>query len=194
METRGFCWIDIETTGLDKKLDRILEVACIFTDFKLQHLSSIHVMFHFDATFRMEPFVENMHRETGLWEKLTNPETELRTLTEGDNLLTDWIVNLKDVYGLKDIIVAGSGVGQFDCQFIGRDFPMFAGELSYRCFDTRTLHLLSDMCGSLIVDEKPFKPEHVAMNDVQNSLAYARLYFNPFVETSAAASHLSKTL
>ena len=197
MEKRGFCWVDIETTGLDKKKDEILEIACIFTDFKLQHLSDIHtyVLWSGDKE-TVNPFVFNMHKETGLWDRLeavTNAEGLSSPFTV-DTLLADWISNLKDVYGLDQIMIAGSSVGQFDAVFIERDFPMFYKQLHYRVFDVTSIKLLAEMCGSPISEEKPYLPEHVARNDVKNSLHVARTFFNPFVETTAMAEHTLKVM
>lgn len=193
METRGFVWLDLETTGLDKKKDHVLEVAAIFTDFKLQHLSDYHTLIKSDMDrAQVDSFVLNMHNETGLWNRLDS--FPWPNIHEVDNMLTDWIRNLKSIYDLSVVKLAGSSVGQFDMQFVERDFPTFRKELHYRVFDVSTLKELNDMCGGYIKEEKRYLPEHVAMNDVKNSLDYGRQFFSPFVDTSAYAEHTLKVL
>lgn len=193
MENKGFLWIDLETTGLNKKTDQILEVACIFTDYKLQHLSSFHSYMQWDNEMdKVDQFVKDMHTVTGLWDKLEQAPSAPTHIV--DSAIYDWLHNLCDIYNIQMLFMAGSSVGQFDMSFFERDFPLARKLLHYRVFDVTSLKILAEMCGHIMDEEKKFQPEHVAMNDVQNSLAYARQFFNPFTELATYASHVGKTM
>ena len=193
METRAFCWIDLETTGLDLDKDEVLEVGLIYTDFNLQVLGSYHCLLRFETDVNQwDAFVVNMHEGTGLLQELAT----LETLSEfnADIEMFQWLANLKAIYNHESIIMAGSSVGQFDRQFVRRCFPQFYKQLHYRVFDVTSLKILSEMCRMPMEDLKQHQPEHRAMNDVQNSIAYARQFFNPFIETATQAEHVEKVL
>ena len=62
-------WIDLEMTGLDPSFDEIVEIACIVTEADLTELDSgisLVVKPNDEPLAAMDPFVVNMHTESGL--------------------------------------------------------------------------------------------------------------------------------
>jgi len=199
--TRAFCFLDLETTGLNLQTAQILEVACILTDFHgLNEFGNVHSYVHYeDVTF--DPFIVNMHTENGLWDAMNNwmlngekgNARPLPQISYVDTLLADWIGNLKAVYNLDHIEMAGSTIGQFDMQLCNRDFPHFMKHLHHRVFDVRSLKTLAEMTHN-DVPEIIVEPKHRAMSDCQSELKYARQFLRPMWETSSYAEHVEKIL
>lgn len=201
--TRGFCWVDLETTGLDTNTDDVLEMACILTDFALNELSNFHSYVGY-SDGPIDEFVVNMHIENGLWddlrnykfrddqdpERLTNP---LPTSFEVDVLFNEWIGNCKSVWNLDHVEFAGSAIGQFDIQFIRRQFPLFTAQMHHRVFDCRTLKTLAEMT-NMDIPDTPVLPKHRARSDAQSELKYARQFLFPLFDTQAYAEHVAKTM
>jgi oligoribonuclease (3'-5' exoribonuclease) len=145
-----------------------------------------------------------MHDENHLWDDIGNwmtdggqlnadQEKQLPSIFAVDTLLTDWISNLKAVYDIDHVEMAGSAVGQFDMQLCNRDFPLFMKQLHHRVFDVRSLKTMAEMTGQDIPDIL-VEPKHRAMSDCQSELRYARQFLRPFFDTSAYAEHVEKTL
>jgi oligoribonuclease len=203
--TRGFCFTDLETTGLDIDDDDILEVACIFTTFQLDELSSFHsYVDHPAIRTNIDPVVRQMHEDNGLFRQMREyqfrDENDPGILTNSlpsarvvDVQLYSWLSNLMSVYAIDHVEMAGAGIGQFDLQFCRRDFPQFSKLLHYRVFDVRSLKTIAEIIDANI-PEILFEPKHRAMPDCKTELTYARNFTQPILDTQKFAETIAKSM
>ena len=66
-------WMDLEMTGLDPRVDRIVEIATLITDDDLQIVAEgPDLVIHQpdDVLARMDPFVVDMHTKSGLLDQI----------------------------------------------------------------------------------------------------------------------------
>lgn len=87
-------WIDLETTGLDPAVDKVLEVACVVTDdnfVEVARWSAVTNAARDVAYHELRAVVQAMHRDNGLWmESLAStlqvsdpPDTSARVAEDG---------------------------------------------------------------------------------------------------------------
>jgi oligoribonuclease (3'-5' exoribonuclease) len=74
-ETDRIVWIDCEMTGLDFKNDLLVEIACVITNAQLEVIAeglNIVIQAPAERLESMDPFVVNMHTESGLLPEIPN--------------------------------------------------------------------------------------------------------------------------
>lgn len=183
-------WVDLETTGDDPKVDRIIEAAMLFTDTKGN--PCLNVIWNETKKingFELDQIMSNdivfdMHTKSGLLEdSIFGPDT----LDNGDfrRGLKSYIISniefCRRAYPDSKVYLAGSGV-HFDKSFLYRDFPdLFSrGFLHYSVMDISPMRKIV-----AILDLEPYEhPEglmaHRAVNDIQDHLAEYRYYLELF--------------
>jgi oligoribonuclease len=159
-------WLDLEMTGLDAKVDVILQAALIVTDADLKPLEqfSRDIWQPEGELARMTPFVREMHEKTGLIERVRSSKTELRRAEqELLEIVSGWCP-----YGA---VLCGNSIWQ-DRKFVDRYMPGLAAYLTYRLVDVSTVKVLAKTWfGPSAVYDKPTAGEHDALVDVANSIA-----------------------
>ena len=116
-------WCDIETTGTDRKLDHVLEVACFITDENLNIIDESFKVWLIDPgnndwKVRLidNPVVLEMHSKNGLIKDLTDSS---RSKFRPISFVTDFYSYLgKHQFGASKYRMAGSGVAHFDKDFL----------------------------------------------------------------------------
>ncbi len=74
-ETDRLVWVDVETTGLDPDVDRILELGVIITDGELEPIAAMHTMFNVGLSrVKMTEAVWKMHTDNGLLDEIRTRE------------------------------------------------------------------------------------------------------------------------
>lgn len=119
-------FVDVETTGLDPKVDRLLEVSLHATDEQLTPLDSgLHIVLHDDGS--VDDTISSMHSPNGLLLEcrqatITLPQTEL--------LVRNYCKRF------DHILLAGSTVG-FDRAFLDEKFHQVTrgANFSHRALD-----------------------------------------------------------
>lgn len=166
-------WIDVETSGLDARKNRLLEIACIVTDDELNMVDEVgfHAIVHYTAVEVAQiycetvPFVQEMHTKTGLWQKLATG-TKLARI---DVNLEDYL----EYHGALNSRVGGNSV-RLDMNFMDRHLPESAQALSYQMCDVTTVAKLAQSW----FGTPPFVKvgAHTAMGDIRESIAELRYY------------------
>lgn len=181
-----YCFLDLETTGLDPDEDKILEIAWVFTDKHFNIVapakSFLVEQSNWDQTWgtmnRADKFVQEMHAKSGLAAALANDEIEKTSLDdiylylESDlqRLSLDGLVHLsgRSVHFDKSFLLSE----HFDVLFD----DSLPASFHHRMLDLTSVKLMLESSG---VDPKQWEPEaigtpHRALDDVMNDITYAR--------------------
>ena len=162
--------VDIETTGLDERVDRILEVAAIALDADLNELDVIHyrVQCPYHVLLGMSDRVKEWHTKTGLVD-LDAPDNAVPggmspTAVEAglQRALSSW-------FGDYAPPLLGHSV-QFDRRMLAAWMPSVTALLSHRNMDARSVENLAPDYGWPQLDGD----EHTALGDVRRSIAVYR--------------------
>jgi len=111
-----FCFIDVETTGLDSKAHNIFQISAIITDAKLKTLNEINLRFKPFDNKRIEP---EALEKTGLTiEEITDVEM---TSKEAYDELIEFLSRYCDRYNKADKLYLVAYNAPFDADFL-REF------------------------------------------------------------------------
>ncbi|WP_017883483.1 oligoribonuclease [Leucobacter sp. UCD-THU] len=170
---------DIETTGLEKSGDLILEIAMVVLDNDLNELGrfssvvpqSLHEMM---TWLRMSPEVLEMHRASGLVAEVH----EARSSRPGEGIahVEDDAIEFLDEYDALCAPMLGSNV-KFDRGFIETHMPFLAQQFHYRDIDVSTVKELARRRAPEVFAGAPVKrEEHRALPDIRESVEEYRYY------------------
>lgn len=159
----GFLWVDLEMTGLDPQTHRIIEVAAVVTNTKLepieQYASVIKQSDHILGS--MEEFSALAHAKSGLTE-LSRSSAITEAMAEEAVLK---IAN--DFFGDEPVYLAGNSIHQ-DRLFIKKWWPKLESRLHYRMLDVTSLKLLLLAQGIPAYNKAE---AHRATGDIEESIA-----------------------
>ena len=170
-------WIDLEMTGLIPEQDRIIEIATVITDSRLNLLAEGPVM----AVHQPESVLAGMddwnmtqHTRSGLLQRVRASE---HREADAEKLTLEFLHE----YVPADISpMCGNSICQ-DRRFLYRHMPELEKYFHYRNLDVSTVkELVKRWTGN----PDPFEKEsaHLALNDIRDSIEelrhYRELYFN----------------
>ena len=166
-------WIDCEMTGLDLEADALIEVAALVTDFELEVLGDgidLVIKPPPEALDQMGDFVRDMHRSSGLLDRLSHGIT----LAEAEEQVLTYIkAHCPD--GSRPPL-AGNTVAT-DRSFLARDMPTLETFLHYRIVDVSSIKELSRRWFPRAYFQSPAKRgNHRALADIQESIEELRYY------------------
>ncbi|GAA5829519.1 hypothetical protein JCM5353_001279 [Sporobolomyces roseus] len=183
-------WIDCEMTGLNPYLpreglregqpftpDRILEIACIATNSKLEPLDGgIEFIVKTDKEVLdgMNDWCIKQHGKTGLTRACLNSQ---HSMEEVDSLVTAYVT--KHFPPSTPALLAGNSV-HADRAFINKDLPLLASKLHYRILDVSSIKELARRWYPKALAESRLKrkedAEHRALADIQASIEELKFY------------------
>ena len=163
MKKAKLLWVDLEMTGLDPTKDKILEVAAIATDFKLNKIATYEAAVKVDDQLIKERMVGDF------WEKNSQTRDALiassHTGQPIQKVEQDLLAFIKKHFGTI-IYLAGNSIHQ-DRKFIEREMPELNQKLHYRMLDVSAWKIYFENA-----KKKKFqKPEaHRALDDINGSI------------------------
>lgn len=176
MRDSNLIWIDLEMTGLNPELDRILEIATLVTDNQLNILSEGLVLIIYQPELQlslMNEWNRKTHTASGLLKEVRSSKlNELDASYLTIKFLKNWI-------NFKASPICGSSIAQ-DRRFLIKYMPELESYFNHRYLDVSTIkELVVRWRPDLISGFKSHKI-HRALSDIHESISeliYYRKYF-----------------
>jgi len=165
-------WIDLETTGIDDRTSRILEIATIITDKDLGIVAEgpnliIHQPDRVLTT--MEPWCIDQHGRSGLTDASRASDISLA----GAEAKTLAFVRKHCLRGKAPL--CGNSIG-FDRRFIMHHMPKLNAYLDYRNVDVSSLKELIRRWHPTVLEGLEKRSTHRALDDIRESIDELRTY------------------
>ena len=169
MKKAELLWIDLEMTGLDPEKDRILEVAAIATDMKMNEIANYQAVVKVDDKLMRERMVGKFWDENEkARDALFAQNAEGRPVREIEKELVEFV----DKNFGKVVYLAGNSIHQ-DRKFIEREMPELDSKLHYRMLDVSAWKIYFENA----LKRKFVKPEeHRALDDIKGSMEELKWY------------------
>jgi oligoribonuclease len=176
-DSGNLIWVDLEMTGLNCSVDRVLEAATIITNVHLDILAEgpTFVIHQPDEVLNaMDDWNTKQHGKSGLLERsrescCTCKQAEMETL----NFIRQWV-------GYKESPMCGNSICQ-DRRFLARFMPELENYFHYRNIDVSTLKELAHRWAPNLPKFKKTNG-HQACDDIKESIAELRYYYDNFIK------------
>lgn len=164
-------WIDCEMTGLDTRVDRIIEIATLITDSDLNIVAEGPEI----AIHRPKELLDGMndwntkhHTQSGLVERVLQSHIEI---AEADRLTHEFISQYCEK---RSAPLCGNSVWQ-DRRFIDMEMPLTSQFLHYRNVDVSSF---KEMARRWYPKLEPYKKanHHRALDDIRESIEELKYY------------------
>lgn len=169
-------WVDLEMTGLDPDRDRIIEIATVVTDSKLNVIAegpNLAIHQADEILDKMDDWNTNQHSKSGLVDRVRNSAISVQEAEE------------KTLQFLAQYLVAGKSpmCGNSICQdrrFIYKWMPKLSAFFHYRNLDVTTIKILAQHWSPDLLNNFSKESSHLALNDVYDSIAELKHYRDHF--------------
>ena len=177
-DPNNLIWIDLEMSGLNPDVDRILEVAVVITDSQLNTVAESPVLVvHQDAVLMgaMDDWNKSTHAKSGLIGRVAASSlTELQVEDQMLGFLTQHVPP-------KISPMCGNSVHQ-DRRFLARYMPRFEAYFLYRNLDVSTLKELARRWKPDVLAKLTKEGRHEALADIYESIAELKHYREHFLK------------
>ena len=165
-------WIDMEMTGLQPEVNRVIEVAAVITDKELNilHEGPVVAVYQSDEVLGgMDDWNTETHTRSGLVKRVresTIDETECERI---------FIETFRRFVPEGKSPMCGNTIGQ-DRRFMARWLPNLERYFHYRYVDVSTLKELARRWAPEHVKSFPKSTRHQALSDIQESIDELKHY------------------
>jgi len=179
-------WMDLEMTGLDHTSDVIVEIATLITDDNLEIIAEgpdLVVHQADEVLERMDPFVIEMHKRSGLLELIKSSEISL----EQAGAATLEFIKLH-VSEPMTVPLCGNSIGT-DRRFLAAYLPDIENHLHYRSIDVSSVKELVKRWYPGVDASRPRNQgSHRALDDIRESIREMAFYRDQvFVDPASVA-------
>ncbi|WP_193165806.1 oligoribonuclease [Microbulbifer hainanensis] len=176
MDQNNLVWIDLEMTGLDPEKERIIEIATIVTDSKLNILAEGPTMavHQSDALLNaMDDWNTEQHGGSGLVARVRESNiSEREAERETIDFLRQWVPE-----GASPM--CGNSIGQ-DRRFLVRYMPQLEAYFHYRNLDVSSVKELARRWRPDVLDGVKKHSSHLALDDIRDSINELKHYREHF--------------
>lgn len=171
MSRASLLWIDLEMTGLDPKVDKILEVAVIATDWDFKEIARL------EAVQKVSPRLMKQRMVGEFWDKYSGVRQSLMEQNQSGQLprvVENSLIEFIDQHFATEerVLLAGNSIHQ-DRKFIENEWPRLNEKLHYRMLDVSAWKVVFE--GKY--RKKFAKPEaHRALEDIKGSIEELKYY------------------
>ncbi|WP_028774854.1 oligoribonuclease [Shewanella waksmanii] len=171
-DENNLIWVDLEMTGLDPTVDRVIEIATIVTDSQLNILAEGPVIAIYqtdEALSVMDDWNIKHHGESGLIERV-----KASTYSEADAI--EQTIAFLSQYVPKGVSpMCGNSIGQ-DRRFMNRHMPVLEDYFHYRNIDVSSIKELVKRWDPEVMKGFTKRGTHQALIDIQESIAELQFY------------------
>ncbi|MCD1125422.1 oligoribonuclease [Jinshanibacter sp. LJY008] len=171
-------WIDLEMTGLDPEINRIIEIATIVTDANLNILAEGPVF----AIHQTDEHMSLMDE----WNTTTHTASGLVTRVK-QSIFDEQAAEQKTIEFLQQWVpqgcspICGNSIGQ-DRRFLYRYMPELERYFHYRYLDVSTLKELARRWKPEVLAGITKQSTHQALDDIRDSIAELAYYRENFIK------------
>lgn len=165
-------WIDLEMTGLDTDADRIIEIATLVTDDRLNEIAEGPQLVIGQSEYVMRAMDEwntRQHAASGLTERVLASDV---TAAEAERQTLEFLAE-HSVAGTSPM--CGNSICQ-DRRFLAREMPELERWFHYRNLDVSTLKILAQRWAPEVARGFTKDSNHRALEDIRDSIAELAWY------------------
>jgi oligoribonuclease len=172
MSEPSLLWVDLEMTGLDPDTCVIVEIATIITDQDLNVIAegpSLVIRPTDEAVAAMIPFVRDLHKKSGLYDRMLASEVSL------DQAKRETLTFVEKHLEKGKSPLCGNSVWK-DRSFLDKHMPELTALLHYRMIDVSGIKELVRRWYPPSFQAPKKREVHRALDDIRESLEELRFY------------------
>ncbi|QCI16218.1 oligoribonuclease [Buchnera aphidicola] len=169
---KNLIWIDLEMTGLNPSIHRIIEIAILVTDINLKIIAEgpvIAIHQKREDILSMNSWNRLVHNNNGLIQRIKN------SLYNEKKAEKEILFFLKKWVPIKSSPICGNSINQ-DRKFLFKYMPKLENYFHYRSIDVSTLKELVKRWYPIIYSKFRKKNHHKALEDIRESIIELDFY------------------
>jgi oligoribonuclease len=172
VDANNLIWVDLEMTGLEPAVDRVIEIATLVTDQDLNIIAQgpVLAIYQTDAALAgMDDWNQKHHGQSGLIDRVRASKcSEQDAITQTIDFLSQYVPK-----GASPM--CGNSIGQ-DRRFINKYMSELEEYFHYRNVDVSTIKELVRRWSPETMNGFSKKNTHQALEDIKESIAEMQFY------------------